>query len=402
MGGDGVAAGGAERAAVPELSSVGKASLLFSSLLSVYAIVGLAVVLPRIAAHFAEVPGAPALVRFLFNAVSLAMIFGAPLATYLADRLGRRPVMIAAAVVYGIAGTAGALIDNLWILIGTRLLLGLATAINSTLHITLLLTAFDETRRNRWIGLFSMVGTLCAVATFPMAGALGAIDWRLPFVMHLIAIPQCLLIAAGVPDTPRRAAAATEAARAAAGGVFPWLLVLIALATGIVAGGHSSFVSFHLADIGVIDTNRISLGLLVGTLAGAATAFAFGRLRERVSNRLLYSAAFALAGAGVTGVGAAGSLAGVMAMQTVAGFGIGLLSPCLYALVAATGRPQDRARNTGYAKAAFYGAPFVAQLGLEPVARFAQAGGALIALGAFGLATAGLFLLTSARPATAA
>jgi len=387
---------------VAPLSTMGKASLLFSSLLSVYAIIGLAVVLPKIAAHFSEVPDAPAMVRFLFNAVSLAMIFGAPLATVLTERFGRRRVMIGAAIVYGIAGTAGALVDNLWILIATRLVLGLVTAINSTLHITLLLTAFDESRRNRWIGIFAMVGTLCAVVTFPVAGALGSIDWRLPFVMHLIAIPQLLLILAGVPDSPRAAPAAARVTgvQRPAGSGFPAMLVLIALVTGIVAGGHASFVSFHLADIGITDTNRISLGLLVGTLAGAVTAFAFGKLREHASNRTLYCAAFALAGAGVIGVGAAASLGGVMAAQVVAGFGIGLLSPCLYALIAITGRAEDRTRNTGYAKSAFYGAPFIAQLGLEPVARLMQAGGALIALGAFGLVIAGVFLV--ARPSRVA
>ncbi|WP_198350878.1 MFS transporter [Flavisphingomonas formosensis] len=392
---DGQSAGTGETA---PLGAMGKASLLFSSLLSVYAIVGLAVVLPKIAAHFADVPDAPALVRFLFNAVSLAMIFGAPLATLLTERYGRRRVLIGAAILYGIAGMAGALVDNIWILIGTRLVLGLVTAINSTLHITLLLTAFDESRRNRWIGIFSMVGTLCAVATFPIAGALGSIDWRLPFAMHLIAVPQLLLILAGVPDSPRATRPTDRAAnrRAAAGAGFPAMLVLIALVTGIVAGGHSSFVSFHLADIGVTDTNKISLGLLIGTLAGAVTAFAFGMLREHASNRSLYCAAFALAGAGVIGIGMAASLAGVMAAQIVAGFGIGLLSPCLYALVAITGRPEDRARNTGYAKSAFYGAPFIAQLGLEPVARLMQAGGALIALGSFGLIIAALLLV--ARP----
>ena len=378
------------------LGTAGKASLLVSTLLSVYAIVGLTSVLPKIALHFADTPDAAALVRLLFTSVSLAMIVGAPLGIFLAGRLGRRPVLIAAVCIYAVAGTIGAFLDNLWLLIASRLVLGLATAAISTLHITILLSAFPEAQRNRWLGLFSTVGTLGAMAAFAIAGALGGIDWRLPFLLHLIAIPQLILVLIGIPDTPIVTASQSQAARRAAG-LFPWLLVAISLVTGVVAGGHPMFLPFHLADIGVTDPRRISFGLLVGTLASAATALSFGRIRAQLSIGRIFCLAFALAGAGLAAVGAATSMLTVIVAQIVAGAGIGLLSPTLYGLVAVTGRPEDRPRNTGFVKSAFYGAPFVAQMALEPVARIAAAGGALIVLGSFGIVIAGLFLFARSR-----
>jgi MFS family permease len=378
------------------LGAAGKASLLMSTLLAVYAIVGLTTVLPKIAAHFADTPDAAALVRLLFTSVSLAMIFGAPLGITMAGRFGRRPVLIVAICTYAVAGAIGAFLDNLWLLIASRFVLGVAAAAISTLHITILLSAFPEPQRNRWLGLFSTVGTLGAMASFAIAGALGGIDWRLPFLLHLIAIPQLILVLIGIPDSPIVTAQQSQAARRAAG-LFPWLLVAISLVTGIVAGGSPMFLPFHLADIGETDPKRISLGLLVGTLVSAAAALGFATIRTHLSIGRIFCLAFALAGAGLAGVGAADDMMAIIIAQIAAGAGLGLLSPALYGLVAVTGRPEDRARNTGFVKSAYYGAPFLAQMALEPVAKIAAAGGALIALGSFGIVMAGLFLFAKSR-----
>src|SRR4051794_34534112 len=59
--------------------------------------------LPAMADHY----GNDTLVRLTLTITSLAIAIGAPFAGMLADRIGRRPILLGWLTVYAVAGTAG-------------------------------------------------------------------------------------------------------------------------------------------------------------------------------------------------------------------------------------------------------------------------------------------------------
>src|SRR5260370_40642689 len=73
---------------------------------------GLAPAVPGMAAAFQDVPNAGLLVRMLLTLPALSGAVAAPFAGLLADRWGRRPVIVAAFLLYGLAGGPGFLFGS--------------------------------------------------------------------------------------------------------------------------------------------------------------------------------------------------------------------------------------------------------------------------------------------------
>src|SRR5712691_7028825 len=103
-------------------------TILVGSTTMLLATAGLAPALPGMAAAFHEVPNAGLLVRMLLTLPALSGAVAAPFAGLLADRWGRKPMLVAALLLYGLAGSAGFGLHSLAAILVSRLVVGLAMA----------------------------------------------------------------------------------------------------------------------------------------------------------------------------------------------------------------------------------------------------------------------------------
>src|SRR5689334_15729010 len=86
------------------LDFTGKLVVLLSGILSALCLTAINSVLPSIARDLAHTPTDAMLVKQLIGGVTLAMAVGAPLGGFLADRIGLRPTLFSAALLYTVAG----------------------------------------------------------------------------------------------------------------------------------------------------------------------------------------------------------------------------------------------------------------------------------------------------------
>jgi len=371
---------------------VGRWGLVALALIHVLAGIGLASttpVLSQIATHFSATPGAGTLVRGTVTAAGAAMIFGAPMAALLSERYGERRVLAGALFVFAVAGTAGAVLDNLWLLVASRALVGLAVAATGVAGIALLTKSVGDDQRNRWIGYVSVVGSLSSVISIPLAGVLGSIDWRLVFTLHLVAIPILAMVILFVRQPPpvRHLANSVRASSR-----FPLALVFLGVACGAVTTALPLFVPFHLNDIGETAPARIAVPLTATVVSAALASFLYGRVRRRLGAIEVFAVSFLLASSGAAIVAASTGIAVAAAGMLVIGLGMGLIIPNL-AAAASEGDPELRARRIGVAHAGFFGAPLLVQFALEPLTLSAGAGAALFAIAGFGLSMIAVVLL---------
>jgi MFS family permease len=165
-----------------------RAVMAGGGLLSALALIGIISVLPDIATDLAHGPQDGMLVKQLVGIVSLAMVLGSPLAGFLVDRVGLRRVLITAALVYAVAGTAGLYLDGLKSLVASRFFVGMSAATIQIISFTLINTRLNTQQRARWMGIhvsFAMIGT---IIIHPLAGVLGETSWRRPFWLYSIGI----------------------------------------------------------------------------------------------------------------------------------------------------------------------------------------------------------------------
>jgi MFS family permease len=105
-----------------------KATLLLTSTLTVMSGATISPSLPAMQEYFANVENSELLVRLVLTIPALFIAFGGLFAGQLADRFGRKPLLIVSTLVYGFAGCSGLVLNSLWTLLIGRALLGLSVA----------------------------------------------------------------------------------------------------------------------------------------------------------------------------------------------------------------------------------------------------------------------------------
>lgn len=169
-------------------------ALLMPITLSVMAIVLLAPILPQLQAEYAGVPGADYLVPMVLTVPALCVALMSPVAGILGDYFRRRRLLIASLVIYGMVGLAPLLITDLYVLIASRVAVGIAEALIVVLTTTLIGDFFTGARRDRWLAAQTTVASLSALLFFNIGGLLGRQGWRAPFWVYASALLMLALV----------------------------------------------------------------------------------------------------------------------------------------------------------------------------------------------------------------
>ncbi|MDJ0569270.1 MAG: MFS transporter [Pleurocapsa sp. MO_192.B19] len=90
-----------------------KATLLFTSSLTVMSGATIAPSLPAMQEYFATVPNSALLVRLVLTIPALFIAIGGLFAGQLVDRLGRKLLLIASTALYGLSGASGFVLNSL-------------------------------------------------------------------------------------------------------------------------------------------------------------------------------------------------------------------------------------------------------------------------------------------------
>lgn len=166
------------------------------TLMAVLGVASIAPALPDVAAHFGASAGQIAL---LITAFTLPGVFLAPVMGLVADRWGRRVVLVPALLLFAIAGTACAFAPDLRVLVALRLIQGIGAAPMGAINVTLIGDAYRGHRQVAAMGANSAVLSVGTAAYPLLGGALADIDWRLPFALPVLALPVALAAVRTVP-----------------------------------------------------------------------------------------------------------------------------------------------------------------------------------------------------------
>lgn len=166
--------------------------LLIGSTMPIMGAVLLAPVLPSLTQVF---PAHAALVPLLLSAPALTVALTAPFAGTIADRVGRKRLLVGALLAYAVLGTAPLYINSFWGILLTRLGVGITEAAIFTCCIALLSDYFFGARRSRVFSWQNVVLSAGALLYVILGGAIGATGWRSPFWLYSGAIVIAVAVA---------------------------------------------------------------------------------------------------------------------------------------------------------------------------------------------------------------
>ena len=309
-----------------------------------------------------------------------------PHAGRMADSRGRRPLLIGGALLCAVAVLGHALTTELLVLIGLRLLLGVAEAFYFVAGFAALADLAPPGRSGEALS-FNSLALYLGVAIGPIigqvlveAGGFGA-AWVGGAVLALAAAALAMRMPETAEPMGDDAPRVPLIHRAAVG---PGL----ALFTGVAAMTGFFLLGGRHADRMGLDAWSVAFLVFGGVVVGCRIVFA--RLPDRVPPMALGAAALALAAIGLMVTAASTSIGLLLAGTAILGAGVAFMTPALFAAVFARVAPSERGAAAGTATLfidlGFGGGPFV--IGFAAAAAGIPAGfavaAAIAAAGAIG------------------
>lgn len=209
----------------------------------------------------------------------------------IADRLGRKPVLVAGFAGFAVASAWGATAPTFGGFLAARAGQGLANAFTTPILMATLGDAVEPQRLGRALGWFGAVNTAGLFLAPLVAGILGALDWRLVYVVLALASVVLTVVYVGLPQGGNRVKAAaaltltlSQRKRGLSAVLTPRLgaLCLAALLGYLSLNGAGFLVVLHGVDAFGLNVAQsgvlLSLFGLANMLAAAPAGMAVDRL----------------------------------------------------------------------------------------------------------------------------
>ncbi|CAN5807425.1 MFS transporter [soil metagenome] len=283
----------------------------------------------------------------LLAAATLPGVVVAPVIGLLADRYGRREVLVPCLAVFGLAGGLSSFAPTFPALIGLRLLQGVGSAGLINLAVVVIADHWKGADRARVIGQNSAVLTVSLAVLPPLGGTLTDLaGWRASFAPYWMGLVTAVIAAKVLGASPHRDVRVGLQVREALG-YLRSARVLAAMGSGmmffvLIFGLMLTVLPLYLAeDFGLGATER---GLVLGlpALTATAGALALGRLTKRVGARRMVLNGSEVVAVAFAIVAEASVLAVVVLGALLYGFGEGATIPSLQAIVAGAAPSSSR------------------------------------------------------------
>ncbi|HWH35431.1 MAG TPA: MFS transporter [Acidimicrobiales bacterium] len=292
--------------------------------------------------------GAPASgAGLVLAAATLPGVIVAPVIGLLADRYGRRLVLVPCLVTFGLAGGLSGLAPSFSALIALRLLQGVGSAGLINLAVVVIADHWHGVDRARVIGQNSAVLTISLALAPPVGGVLtDAAGWRAAFAPFWLGLVTAAVAARLLGPSPRQDVRVGQQVLEALRHLRP-PRVLAAMGSGMVLfflifGLMLTTLPLYLAEDFALGASQRGLVLGAPALTATAGALALGRLTERFGSRRLVVVGTAVVAIAFATVAQAPVLGVIVFGVLLYGVGEGAAIPSLQAMVAGAAPPSSR------------------------------------------------------------
>ena len=174
------------------------ATILSMSLLTVMAGAAIAPALGIIKVHFSEVPAM--LVQFIISMPALLIIITNLFFLSLSRVLRTRAIATTGLLLYVVAGAGCFFVDDIYLLLAMRALLGVSVGLIMPLSTGLLAYYFPPEQQAQLMGLSAAMNQMGGVVATLLAGLLATIEWNYAFLVYLLGLIALVMVWLWLPD----------------------------------------------------------------------------------------------------------------------------------------------------------------------------------------------------------
>ncbi len=382
-----------------------RATLLSVAMLTVLAGAIVSAGLPGMQQHFSSHPRVDTFVRLVVTLPALAVALIAPGLGLVADKVGRKRLLVWSLALYVISGTSGLYLQSLESILVGRFLLGVAVAGSMTAASTIVGDLFNGESREKFLGIQGASMSLSGVVFLPAGGILAdRFGWHAPFVMYLAAVPILIAVILVLVETSAESRASKASLDNEIVGPYKLKVAAIALVVGVLSA------SFYLVPVQLpflvvhdLGSSKSIAGLLAGlsVSCGAITSFNYSRIVRVVGPAGMFVTSGLLMGGGWIAVGLNSQRWSILVVGLViGGLGVGMYMANSVAWSMRLSPAAVRGRVVGLVTAAVFFGQFISPILAAPLIDGVYVARAFVTWGALLLTVAilaGVFLLITPR-----
>jgi MFS family permease len=287
-------------------------------------------------------------VGLLITVFALPSVLLVPVLGVLADRWGRKRILVPSLMLFGLGGGACSLVRDFDLLLILRFLQGIGAASLSMLNITLIADIYTGGEQTAAMGYNASVRSVGSTLYPIVGGALATLGWYYPFVLSLLAIPVGVLVLFVLKSPePKQGQRLTEYLGHAWTSFKNWEVVGLFVAGCVVFitmfGAYLAYFPFLLQETFGVDPFVIGLMVSGRSVVNAVIASQLGRLIKICAESVLLRASFVLYAVTFALIPLAPNLWTVAVLVVLLGTAEGLYWPSSHALLGKLSPMEHRA-----------------------------------------------------------
>jgi MFS family permease len=285
-----------------------------------------------------------------YGAFAVGALVLRPVVGWASDRFGRRPLIVAGALMSCGALVAHLFVDSLALFIVARALLGIAEAFFFVAVFAAGADLAPETRRGEALNILSLslyVGLGIGPAVGEIVQRTSGFDavWIVALGLTIVAAVSSWFVPETSPTILKRGEEPTRSRLIHPAAIFPGILIL-AGTTGMA--GFLAFLPLHAASVGM---DGAGLPLAIYALLVIALRIVFAKLPDQVGPARVSGGALAVGAIGLAILGLIQSPAGVLVGTVAFALGVAFLMPGLLTLAVSRVSQMERGSVVGTASA---------------------------------------------------
>ena len=274
----------------------------------------------------------------IMSSYTLPALFFIPFTGYLADRFGKKNILIPSLFVFSISGSLISLAQNADTVIILRFIQGLGGSALLTLSPALVPDLFQGQERVKAMGYTGVTQGIGAGLLPMLGGLLASVTWYLPFLTAVIGLPIGLYLIIHLKNVkpgvlPKTGTYIRDAYENL---VNKDVLQLCFFTFGYVFIGFGAFISYIPSYMNTtFNTGTILIGIIIATrtISGSICSAVLNKITTRFSSRTLLVFSFVLLMLGMSAVPLTGRIEAVVFLALAYGAGFGIVRPLIQVLL---------------------------------------------------------------------
>lgn len=334
-------------------------TILSISLLTVMAGAAIAPALGVISAHFAG--RNPLLIQLIVSLPALFIILTNLVFPWLCRLMKTRTLALAGLALYVLSGAGAFFVDDIWVLLALRALMGVSVGMIMPLSTGLLAYYFPPEEQAGLMGLSAAMNQMGGVVATFLAGMLAGISWNYAFLVYLLGLIAIILVTAFLPNErlSGRGGVSLSLLKRFHPSVVGMFLVMVLF-----------FIyptNFALAATGTLSEMGVTLTMVGLDVVAFLVGLVFGALMKRFATQMKYVAPLGFA-AGYLCLAIGGSLAWLLAGSALIGVANGIGVPYLNTIGSVKAGKEAATTVMPLLSAALYLGQFLSPLIVSPAA----------------------------------